>query len=174
MSDYIIYTTDNGVLNFTNDLRIFIGRYDDINYWNKIYTNVKDYYATTIIGSTTLPANEKIKIADISIDKQYIMRNITILTTLSFTTTNYNNITDNDTITFTIEFNTSDIQQSYTFTYPLHKMFLQTIQFFKTIRITALLNKISIYLTSTFPLKLRYPSRETALYAKQYCYIVGI
>ena len=34
MSDYIIYTTDNGVLNFTNDLRIFIGRYDDINYWN--------------------------------------------------------------------------------------------------------------------------------------------
>ena len=174
MSDYIIYTTDNGVLNFTNDLRIFIGRYDDINYWNKIYTNVKDYYATTIIGSTTLPANEKIKIADISINEQYIMRNITILTTLSFTTSDYNNITDNDTITFTIEFNTSDIQQSYTFTYPLHKMFLQTIQFFKTIRITALLNKISIYLTSTFPLKLRYPSRETAFYAKQYCYIVGI
>ena len=174
MSDYIIYTTDNGVLNFTNDLRIFIGRYDDINYWNKIYTNVKDYYATTIIGSTTLPANEKIKIADISINEQYIMRNITILTTLSFTTSDYNNITDNDTITFTIEFNTSDIQQSYTFTYPLHKMFLQTIQFFKTIRITALLNKISIYLISTFPLKLRYPSRETAFYAKQYCYIVGI
>ena len=174
MSDYIIYTTDNGVLNFKNDLRIFIGRYDDINYWNKIYTNVKDYYATTIIGSTTLPANEKINIANISINEQYIIRNITILTNLPFTTTNYNNITDNDTITFTIEFNTSDIQQSYTFTYPLHKMFLQTIQFFKTIRITALLNKISIYLTSTFPLTLRYPSRETALYAKQYCYIVGI
>ena len=174
MSDYIIYTTDNGILNFTNDLRIFIGRYDDINYWNKIYTNVKDYYATTIIGGTTLPANEKINIADISIDEQYIIRNITILTTLPFTTSDYNNITDNDTITFTIEFNTSDIQQSYTFTYPLHKMFLQTIQFFKTIRITALLNKISIYLTSTFPLKLRYPSIKTAKYAKQYCYIVGI
>ena len=174
MSDYIIYTTDNGVLNFTNDLRIFIGRYDDINYWNKIYTNVKDYYATTIIGGTTLPANEKINIADISIDEQYIIRNITILTTLPFTTSDYINISEDDTITFTIEFNTSDIQQSYTFTYPLHKMFLQTIQFFKTIRITALLNKISIYLTSTFPLKLRYPSRKTAFYAKQYCYIVGI
>ena len=116
----------------------------------------------------------KKKIADILIDGIYLNRNLTILTTLSFTTSDYNNITDNDTITFTIEFNTSDIQQSYTFTYPLHKMFLQTIQFFKTIRITALLNKISIYLTSTFPLKLRYPSRETAFYAKQYCYIVGI
>ena len=88
MSDYIIYTTDNGVLNFKNDLRIFIGRYDDINYWNKIYTNVKDYYATTIIGSTTLPANEKINIANISINEQYIIRNITILTNLPFTTTN--------------------------------------------------------------------------------------
>ena len=175
MSDYIIYTTDNGVLNFTNDLRVFIGKNDiSINNWNKIYTNVKNYHSTTSIINTILPANEKINISNISIDKQYIMRNITILTTLSFTTSDYNNITDNDTITFTIEFNTSDIQQSYTFTYPLHKMFLQTIQFFKTIRITALLNKISIYLTSTFPLKLRYPSRETAFYAKQYCYIVGI
>ena len=176
MLDYIIYTKDNGVLNFTNDLRVFIGKNDiSINNWNKIYTNVKDYYATTIIGSNNIPANEKINIADISIDEQYIIRNITILTTLSFTTSDYNNITDNDTITFTIEFNTSDIQQSYTFTYPLHKMFLQTIQFFKTIRYsTADLNKISIYLTSTFPLKLRYPSTKTAKYANQYCYIVGI
>ena len=59
MSDYIIYTTDNGILNFTNDLRIFIGRYDDINYWNKIYTNVKNYHSTTSIINTILPANEK-------------------------------------------------------------------------------------------------------------------
>ena len=102
------------------------------------------------------------------------MRNITILTTLSFTTSDYNNITDNDTITFTIEFNTSDIQQSYTFTYPLHKMFLQTIQFFKTIRITALLNKISIYLTSTFPLTLRITSNEITSDAKTYIYVVSI
>ena len=174
MSDYIIYTTDNGVLKFKNDLRIFIGRYDDINNWNKIYTNVKDYYATTIIGSTTLPANEKINIADISIDEQYIIRNITILTTLSFTTSDYVNISEDDTISFTIEFNTSNNQNSYKFTYPLHKMFLQTIQFFKTIRITTLLNKISIYLTSTFPLKLRWPSNKTAKNAKQYIYIVGI
>ena len=174
MSDYIIYTTDNGVLNFTNDLRVFIGKNDiSINNWNKIYTNVKNYHSTTSIINTILPANEK-KIADILIDGIYLNRNLTILTTLSFTTSDYNNITDNDTITFTIEFNTSNNQNSYKFTYPLHKMFLQTIQFFKTIRITALLNKISIYLTSTFPLKLRYPSRETAFYAKQYCYIVGI
>ena len=26
MSDYIIYTTDNGVLNFKNNLRVFLGR----------------------------------------------------------------------------------------------------------------------------------------------------
>ena len=174
MSNYIIYTTDNGVLNFTNDLRIFIGRYDDINYWNKIYTNVKNNLATTLIYGTTLPANEKINIADISINEQYIIRNITILTTLPFTTSDYINISEDDTITFTIEFNTSDIQQSYTFTYPLHKMFLQTIQFFISFRITALLNKISIYLTSTFPLKIRSPSRATAKYARTYIYVVSI
>ena len=176
MSDYIIYTTDNGVLNFTNDLRVFIGMSNvTINNWNKIYTSIKDSYKSNYVSGKTLPANEKINISNISIDKQYIMRNITILTTLSFTTSDYNNITDNDTITFTIELNTSNNQQSYKFTYPLHKMFLQTIQFFKTIRYsTAYLNKISIYLTSTFPLKLRWPSNKTATYARTYIYVVSI
>ena len=62
MSDYIIYTKDNGVLNFTNDLRIFIGRNDiDITYWNKIYTNLKDYANTTKITNIDLPANTKKK-----------------------------------------------------------------------------------------------------------------
>ena len=61
MSDYIIYTTDNGVLNFKNDLRVFLGRSDiPINNWNKIYTNVKNWFTTSIIN-TTLPANEKKK-----------------------------------------------------------------------------------------------------------------
>ena len=41
------------------------------------------------------------------------MRNITILTTLSFTTSDYVNISEDDTISFTIEFNTSNNQQSY-------------------------------------------------------------
>ena len=103
------------------------------------------------------------------------MRNITILTTLSFTTSDYVNISEDDTISFTIEFNTSNNQNSYKFTYPLHKMFLQTIQFFKTIRYsTANLNKISIYLTSTFPLTLRWPSNKTATYARTYIYVVSI
>lgn len=176
MSDYIIYTKDNGVLNFTNDLRVFIGMSNvTINNWNKIYTSIKDSYKANYVSGKTLPANEKINISTISINEQYIMRNITILTNLPFITSNYNNITDNDTITFTIEFNTSGIQESYTFTYPLHKMYLQTIQFFKTIRYrTVLLNKISIYLTSTFPLTLRWPSNKTATYARTYIYVVSI
>ena len=67
MSDYIIYTTDNGVLNFKNDLRVFLGRSDvTTKNWNKIYTNVKDLHSTTSIINTILPANEKKKIADIS------------------------------------------------------------------------------------------------------------
>ena len=62
MSNYIIYTKDNGVLNFTNDLRVFIGGNDiSINNWNKIYTNVKNWFSTTSIINTTLPANEKKK-----------------------------------------------------------------------------------------------------------------
>ena len=62
MSNYIIYTTDNGVLNFTNDLRVFIGRNNvNINNWNKIYTNVKKWFSTNSIINTTLPANEKKK-----------------------------------------------------------------------------------------------------------------
>lgn len=170
MSDYIIYTKDNGVLNFTNDLRVFIGRNDiSINNWNKIYKNLSDGNCTKIIN-TSLPANEKINIANISINYQYLTTNLTILTNLSFTTTNYNNITDNDTITFTIEFVRPDRQDSYTFTYPLHKLYLQTIQFVKTFNEkTANLNKISIYLTSTFPLKLRSPSNGFT-----YIYVVGI
>ena len=176
MSNYIIYTTDNGVLNFKNDLRVFIGRNNvNINNWNKIYTSIKDSFKANYVSGKTLPANEKIKIADISIDKQYIMRNITILTTLSFTTSDYVNISEDDTISFTIEFNTSNNQNSYKFTYPLHKMYLQTIQFFKTIRYsTADLKKISIYLTSTFPLTLRWPSNKTATYARTYIYVVSI
>ena len=67
MSDYIIYTKDNGVLNFTNDLRIFIGRNDiNIKYWNKIYTNLKDYASTTKIVNTDLPANTKKNSRDIN------------------------------------------------------------------------------------------------------------
>ena len=176
MSNYIIYTTDNGVLNFKNDLRVFIGRSDiSINNWNKIYTNVKNWFSTTSIINTSIPANEKINIANISINYQYLTTNLTILTNLSFTTSDYINISEDDTITFTIDFIRPNKQDSYTFTYPLHKLYLQTIQLFKTFNEkTAYLNKISIYLTSTFPLKLRYPSRETAFYAKQYCYIVGI
>ena len=62
MSDYIIYTTDNGVLNFKNDLRVFLGRSDvTTKNWNKIYTNVKDLHSTTSIINTILPANEKKK-----------------------------------------------------------------------------------------------------------------
>ena len=60
MSNYIIYTTDNDVLNFTNDLRVFIGGNDiSINNWNKIYKNLSNGNCTKIIN-TSLPANEKI------------------------------------------------------------------------------------------------------------------
>ena len=153
MSDYIIYTTDNGVLNFKNDLRIFIGRYDDINNWNKIYTNVKDYYATTIIGSNNIPANEKINIADISnisSNRQYMTNNLTILTNLSFTTSDYNNISEDDTITFTIEFIRPNRQDSYTFTYPLHKMYLQLLGVIKLCSVVfgLLLTEINALLSS--------------------------
>ena len=173
MSNYIIYTTDNGVLNFKNDLRVFIGRSDiSINNWNKIYTNVKDWHSTTSIINTTLPANEK-KIADISnisSNGQYLTTNITILTNLSFTTSDYINISEDDTITFTIEFDIIENHKETTITFPLHKLYLQTIQIFKTFLFkTAYLNKISIYLTSTFPLKLRSPSNGYT-----YIYVVGI
>ena len=180
MSNYIIYTTDNGVLNFTNDLRVFIGGNDiSINNWNKIYTNVKNWFSTTSIINTTLPANEKKKIADISnisSNRQYLITNITILTNLSFTTSDYVNISEDDTITFTIEFDIIENHKENTITFPLHKMYLQTIQIFKTFQYkTAYLNKISIYLTSTFPLKLRSPSNEiTYTKAKTYIYVVGI
>ena len=179
MSNYIIYTTDNGVLNFKNDLRVFIGRSDvTINNWNKIYTNVKNWFSTTSIINTSIPANEKKKIADISnisSNRQYLTTNITILTNLSFTTSDYVNISEDDTITFTIEFDIIARPTVFTFTYPLHKLYLQTIQIFKTILFrTAYLNKISIYLTSTFPLKLRSPSNKITSDAKTYIYVVGI
>ena len=121
----------------------------------------------------------KKKIADISnisSNRQYLTTNITILTNLSFTTSDYVNISEDDTITFTIEFDIIENHKENTITFPLHKMYLQTIQIFKTFQYkTAYLNKISIYLTSTFPLKLRSPSNEiTYTKAKTYIYVVGI
>ena len=115
----------------------------------------------------------KKKIADISnisSNRQYMTNNLTILTNLSFTTSDYINISEDDTITFTIEFDIIARPTVFTFTFPLHKMYLQTIQLFKTFyEKTAYLNKISIYLTSTFPLKLRSPSNGYT-----YIYVVGI
>ena len=116
---------------------------------------------------------KKKKIADISnisSNIQYLTTNITILTNLSFTTSDYVNISEDDTITFTIEFDIIANHKENTITFPLHKMYLQTIQIFKTFQYkTAYLNKISIYLTSTFPLKLRSPSNGYT-----YIYVVGI
>lgn len=68
MSDYIIYTKDNGVLNFTKDLKLFIGRNNvNINCWNNIYTNLKDFYNNNIVVKTTnLAANEKKNSRDIN------------------------------------------------------------------------------------------------------------
>lgn len=175
MSNYIIYTKDNGVLNFTKDLRIFIGKSDiDITYWNKIYTNLKDYYSTTKIVNINLAANKK-KITEILIDKT-ITTNLTILTTLSFTTNDYANISEDDTITFTIDFDITNNPKSYTFTYPLNKLYLQCIQFFKTFPIrTDCLNKISIYLTPTFPLLLRRPVRKfSGSLVNTFIYVVSI
>ena len=116
----------------------------------------------------------KKKIADISnisSNRQYMTNNLTILTNLSFTTSDYINISEDDTITFTIKYDIpGNPIKEFTFTYPLHKLYLQTIQIFKTILFrTAYLNKISIYLTSTFPLKLRSPSNGYT-----YIYVVGI
>ena len=179
MSDYIIYTTDNGVLNFKNDLRVFLGRSDvTTKNWNKIYTNVKDLHSTTSIINTILPANEKKKNSrhiKYFIKQTIHDKHLTILTNLSFTTSDYINISEDDTITFTIEFDIIENHKETTITFPLHKMYLQTIQLFKTFyEKTAYLNKISIYLTSTFPLKLRSPSNKITSDAKTYIYVVGI
>ena len=101
--------------------------------------------------------------------------NLTILTNLSFTTSDYNNISEDDTITFTFEFDIIANHRENTLTFPLHKMYLQTIQIFKTFQYkTAYLNKLSIYLTSTFPIKLREPSTEIVSHAKTFIYVVGI
>ena len=95
---------------------------------------------------------------------------------MSFTTNDYVNISEDDTITFTIDFDIPDNPKSYTFTYPLNKLYVNTIQLFKTIpQMTAYLNKINIYLTSTFHLTLRRPTRKfTGSYVDTYIYVVSI
>ena len=95
---------------------------------------------------------------------------------MSFTTNDYANIGEDDTITFTIDFDIPNNPKSYTFTYPLNKLYVNTIQFFKTIRLsTAYFIKISIYLTSTFPLILRAPTRKfSGSYVETYIYVVSI
>lgn len=181
MSEYIIYTTENGIKKFTGDLRIFIARKDlsSNNVWNKIYTNLLTSRGTTSIVTTSLPANEKVKIASIVTftNQYYYWLNTTILTTLSFVTSDYENISDNDNITFTVTITYDDIDNStkdFNYTYPLNKLYLQTIQFFNTIQTsTAWAKTIDLYITSTFPLTLRAPSR-TSQVETTYVYLINL
>lgn len=178
MSEYIIYTTENGIKKFTGDLRIFIAR-QDIGHstWNKIYTNLLTSRSTTSIVTTPIPANEKVKIASMSRNKQYYWLNTTILTTLSFVTNDYENISDNDNITFTVTITYDDEDKStkdFNYTYPLNKLYLQTIQFFNTIQTsTAWTTLTDLYITSTFPLTLRAPSR-TSQVETTYVYLINL
>lgn len=175
MTEYIIYTTENGIKEFTDDLRIFIAKSDTPDSaWNAIYTNLITSRGTTSISTKQIPANEKVKIASISHDDQYYWLNTTILTTLSFVTSDYENISDNDNITFTVTITYNDNStQDFNYTYPLHKLYLQTIQFFKTIYTnTAETNMTDLYVTSTFPLKLRAPSRSQ--YETTYVYLINL
>jgi hypothetical protein len=176
MSEYIIYTTENGIKKFTGDLRIFVARSNiGESVWDKIYTNLLTSRGTTSIVTTQLPANEKVKIASISRNKQYYWLNTTILTTLSFVTNDYENISDNDNITFTVTITYGDNStKDYNYTYPLNKLYLQTIQFFNTIQTnTAWTTITDLYITSTFPLTLRAPSR-TSQVETTYVYLINL
>lgn len=176
MSEYIIYTTENGVKEFTDDLRIFIAKSDiPDSSWNTIYTNLITSRGTTSISSKQIPANEKVKIVSISHDDQYYWLNTTILTTLSFVTSDYENISDNDNITFTVTITYGDNStKDYNYTYPLNKLYLQTIQFFNTIPTnTAWTTITDLYITSTFPLTLRAPSR-TSQHETTYVYLINL
>lgn len=176
MSEYIIYTTENGIKKFTGDLRIFVARQDiGDSVWNKIYTNLLTSRGTTSIVTTPIPANEKVKIASVSRNNHYYWLNTTILTTLSFVTSDYENISDNDNITFTVTITYGDNStKDYNYTYPLNKLYLQTIQFFNTIQTsTAWTKKTDLYITSTFPLTLRAPSR-TSQVETTYVYLINL
>ncbi|MBR2022091.1 MAG: hypothetical protein IJ997_00210 [Mycoplasmataceae bacterium] len=180
MSEYIIYTSENGIKKFTGDLRIFIARQDiGDSAWNKIYTNLLTSRGTTSIVTTSLPAYEYVKIANIFTynNQNYYFRYTTILTTLSFITSDYENISDNDNITFTVTITYGDIDNStkdFNYTYPLKKLYLQTIQFFRTISTsTAWAKKIDLSIRSTFPLTLRAPSR-TSQVETTYIYLINL
>lgn len=174
MSEYIIYTSENGIKKFTGDLRIFIARPNiGDSLWNKIYTNLLTSRGTTSIVTTPIPAYEKVKIASVSINNQYYWLNTTILTTLSFVTSDYEKLSGTIRIGITITYGDNSTKD-YDFFYPLKKLYLQTIQFFRTFPTsTAWVEKIDLFVRSPFPLTLRAPSR-TSQYETTYVYLINL
>lgn len=178
MSEYPIYTPDNGIVSLSSDLRCFFGRNNiSSNRWGVIKTNLNN--STTYISTKNIPANTETNIYTISTyDNQYYCNYYyTILTTLSFVTSDYNNITDEDTIEFKI---TEVYGDNNTKTYSvlkskLKRQYMNTFNIFTTqYANTYYLKSLELSVTSTFPLKLRAPYRNTNNYESTYVYYINM
>lgn len=163
-NDYVLYTPLLGIINLPSNTRIF-GARDDIvsNDWIIVTTNLKNNYNVEHIGSKDIPANVQTEIAvvDNFVNNSNLLYTIqyTLCSFLSFATSDYNNITENDNIIIDCICYSNHFGNfaSYRITQKLKKQYINTINITHTQHINSLLNKITIYVTSTFPVKLRAP-----------------
>ena len=165
-NDYVLNTPLLGIINLPSNTRIF-GAIDDIvsNDWIIVTTNLKDNWNVKHIESKDIPANVQTEIAVVNdfVDSNSYNLLFTIQYTLcsflSFATSDYNNITESDNIIIDCicYSNHAGNFASYRITQYLKKQYINTINITHTKNLNSLLNKITIYVKSTFPVKLRAP-----------------
>lgn len=181
-NDYVLYTPLLGIINLPSNTRKFGARDDiDSNDWIIVTTNLKNNWNVKHIESMNIPANVQTEIAVVNdfVDSNSYNLLYTIqyalCSFLSFATSDYNNITESDNIIIDCicyskhagNFN------PYRITQKLKKQYINTVNITHTTHINSLLNKITIYVTSTFPVKLRAPKIISAD-NKSYTYLYFI
>lgn len=175
-NDYVLFTSLNGTMSFNTNTRVFMGKNNiPINEWSTPFTNLRNGVATvTHVNTKTIPANTETLIATVNDFEESWCVLATLCSILSFVTSDYNNITDSDSINILVTFNNSDVENylRYNITQKLKKQYMNTVNITYTKYLNSNLGSIKIYVTSTFPVILRAPIRNNAEHT--YFYVVNM
>ena len=180
--DYPLYINNNfGSLPANS--KVYQSR-DDVpsNYYTIIQHNLHDKQNLSNVTSTNITSNNtKISTIDVSTfettDNTYIWNLYhTIVGTLSFCTSDYQNITDSDYINITFEYYNDNVgvYASMDISQNLKKQFINTVNITYSKSINSILKEIRVYAISTFPVTLKRPIQQQNYGRIPQCYLYFI
>lgn len=180
--DYPLYINNNfGSLPANS--KIYQSR-DDIpsNNYTIVNHNLHDNSNTTFVLQQNINANDSKQICVISVNT-FTTNNTwiwnlshTIVGTLSFCTSDYQNITDSDyiNITFVYYNDNAGFYASMKISQNLKKQFINTVNVTYTKHINSIIKEIIVYATSTFPVTLKSPIQQQNYGRIPQCYLYFI